>query len=153
MSRSFLFLFFLLFSLSARARISDEIQARLDSLKKLYHETPSLLKKVEHSSYISEIYAFSEEVVDSSITYRNYAYEALHQITDRDAKEEAYTIIVEAIIFEMNVDSFARVSLNYIESPERRLRIYYELGDSYYYSKTEYTRKWCLEVMDIICFH
>ena len=149
MSRSFLFLFFLLFSLPLQA-ITDEVQATLDSLKKLYHKAPTLLEKVEHSSYISELYAFSDAVVDSTIAYRDYAYDALHQIPDRAAKEEAYTIIVEAIIFDMNVDSFAQVALNYVQSPERKLRIYYELGNGYYFSKSDYNRKWCLEVMDTI---
>ena len=58
--------------------------------------------------------------------------------------------MIETVIWEMNVDSFAKAALQYIEDPEQKARVYLILGSDYYLTKPEYNQKWCLEVMDAV---
>lgn len=150
MSRYLFLLLLFIGSFPPSAISSIGSSTNLDSLKQLLASTNTPLEIVKISAQIAEAYSLTRVNPDSTIVYRDYAYTALNENTDRTTKEESYVIIIEAMILEMNLDSFAHAALEYIENPEQKIKVYLVLGNGYYFSKTDYDKQWCLAVMDTI---
>ena len=125
-------------------------EKELDSLQQQYILATTTFDKAIWSAKIAEVYSIAETYPDSAIAYLNIAYQTLNNIQDRPQKEKAYAEMIETVIWEMNVDSFAKAALQYIEDPEQKARVYLILGSDYYLTKPEYNQKWCLEVMDTV---
>ena len=142
MSRAILLFAFLLVLVRADGQPIINI-TNLDSLKNELATTNDRLEALYLTTYIAEILRYSEK--DTISSYIEKAYEIFEQITEKEEKEEAFVIIIEAVL-SMNIDSFITVALQFVENPTRRARIFLELHEYRPINN-------CLSIMDSVYYY
>lgn len=122
----------------------------IDSLKEVLSKSTDPLESIHLRTYLAEIFRFSGDQ-DSIGIYIDKSFEILDAIQDQDTKEEAYVIIIEAVL-PMNVDSLAEIALAYIKNPQRKARIFLELQE-YQTSVRSYREMDCQAIMDSVLLY